>query len=224
MQAPPSVFVAADVDAVRRLLGDAYGPAAGSRPIRDRLSAMATTLRAAHGEHDRAALPTLRCWHPRLVGEPTAQIFAATITSDDAELAIAREHGFAEFSAVEALGDATTEHVFEAAVDAMLSGEIETLRALLRDDPSLVHRRSRFGHAATLLHYAGSNGVETVRQIVPSNLPAVIGELLDAGADPDSVAPIYGGSTPLALLSSSAHPNEAGVRDAAIAALSRTPQ
>ena len=44
---------------------------------------------------------------------------------------------------------------------------------VLASDPSLIHRRSSFGHRSTLLHYVGSNGVETYRQRVPMNLAEI---------------------------------------------------
>ncbi len=65
-----------------------------------------------------------------------------------------------------------------------------------------------------LLHYVGSNGVETRRQQVPLNLAEIARVLLERGADVNARARIYGGCTTLALVSSSAHPREAGVQRA----------
>ncbi|NNE01456.1 MAG: ankyrin repeat domain-containing protein, partial [Pirellulaceae bacterium] len=66
----------------------------------------------------------------------------------------------------------------------------------------------------TLLHYCGSNGVETYRQVVPTNLPQLTQLLIDAGADVNATAEMYGGNCPtLGLLITSAHPAEAGVVD-----------
>ena len=79
-------------------------------------------------------------------------------------------------------------------------------------DPSLVHRRSSFGHRSTLLHYVGSNGVETYRQRVPMNLAEITRLLVEAGADVNATANMYGGgSTTLGLLVTSDHPAKAGV-------------
>jgi len=69
------------------------------------------------------------------------------------------------------------------------------------------------------LHYVGSNGIETHRQRVPSNLAAITRRLLDSGAVVDAVAQMYGGTTTLALLMSSVHPSRAGVRDEVAALL-----
>ncbi len=56
------------------------------------------------------------------------------------------------------------ESQFEAAVEAVISGDVETLTARLREDPSLVVQRSGAKHKATLLHYLAANGVEPERQ------------------------------------------------------------
>ena len=87
----------------------------------------------------------------------------------------------------------------------------EALRGLLSSDPSLVRRRSSFGHRATLLHYVGSNGVETYRQRVPMNLAEIARLLVEAGADVNARAEMYSGSTVLGLLVTSDHPARAGV-------------
>jgi hypothetical protein len=97
------------------------------------------------------------------------------------------------------------------AVDTLLRGDIQKLRGLLAADPSLVHQRSSFGHHATLLHYVGSNGVETYRQRVPMNLAEITRLLIEAGANVNAKANMYGGSTALGLLVTSDHPAKAGV-------------
>ena len=97
-------------------------------------------------------------------------------------------------------------------MDTLLSGDVEKLRGLLSSDPSLIHRRSSFGHRSTLLHYVGSNGVETYRQKVPMNLAEITRLLVNAGADLNATANMYGGgSTALGLLVTSDHPAKAGV-------------
>ena len=98
------------------------------------------------------------------------------------------------------------------------------LRAALVDDPALVHARStrvtHFDpprHSATLLHYVAANGVEGYRQRTPANAVDVARVLLDAGAEPDSLAQLYGGDcTTMALLVSSSHPARAGVQVALV--------
>lgn len=56
--------------------------------------------------------------------------------------------------------------------------------------------------------------METYRQVVPMNLPNLTTLLIDAGADVNALAGMYGGNcTPLALVVTSSHPAEAGVAD-----------
>ncbi len=105
-----------------------------------------------------------------------------------------------------------TNSSFEAAVDALVSGDLSTLRALLRQDPDLARMRSSRPHRCTLLHYLGANGVEQERQTCPANATTLARSLLEAGAEVDAVADLYGGSTALNLVATSIHPQEAGVQ------------
>jgi hypothetical protein len=137
---------------------------------------------------------------------------SSSFTLDDARQTIVREYGFANWSDMEERGTSPSDPVFELAVDTLLSGDVEKLRGLLSSDPSLVHRRSSFGYRSTLLHFVGSNGVETYRQRVPLNLAELTCLLVDAGADVNATANMYGGgSTTLGLLVTSDHPAKAGV-------------
>jgi hypothetical protein len=68
-------------------------------------------------------------------------------------------------------------------------------------------------HQATLLHYIAANGVENYRQKSPQNAVDVAKILLNAGAEVDALAAMYGGQwTTMSLLVSSSHPAEAGVQ------------
>ena len=97
--------------------------------------------------------------------------------------------------------------VFESAADAVVFGEMETLRGLLDREPALVHARSPRPHRATLLHYAVANGVENRRQRMPANAPEITRLLLARGADPNATCNLYGGgAAPLGLLITSAMP------------------
>ena len=103
---------------------------------------------------------------------------------------------------------------FESAADAIVAGDLETLKQLLRDDLSLVRARSEREHGATLLHYVSANGVENSRQKTPQNIVAVAEMLLKAGAEVDAEANMYGGgATTLGLVATSIHPYRAGVQN-----------
>jgi len=135
---------------------------------------------------------------------------------DDIRDEIAGEHGFAEWTAVTAHRDQPVDRHFEAAVDAIVSGDPDALRALLTAHPALALARSPFGHHAMLVHYVTANGVESSRQWqTPRNAPELLRILLRHGADPNATCDAYGGGsgmTPLTLLVSSCHPADAGVQ------------
>jgi hypothetical protein len=102
---------------------------------------------------------------------------------------------------------------FEAAVDAIVSGDVATLSRLLRERSELIRMRSMRKHHSTLLHYVGANGVEGFRQRTPKNAMQVCELLLDAGAEVDAPADMYGGSTTVGLVATSSHPRDAGVQN-----------
>lgn len=146
------------------------------------------------------------------------RLAATDRTLAQAQFVIARAHGFASWPrfsrhladlATQASGSAT----FERAADAIVAGDLDTLRRLLAADPSLVHARSSREHGATLLHYVAANGVENYRQRTPMSIVAIAQLLLDLDADVDAEADVYGGgATTLGLTVTSAHPREAGVQ------------
>jgi ankyrin repeat protein len=141
-----------------------------------------------------------------------------TCSLADAQLFLARLHDFVswpKFSAhIEALARANSPDAeFESAADAVVTGDIATLRAMLEANPALVRARSARDHRATLLHYIAANGHEGWRQKTPSNAVEIARLLLDAGAEPDALAHMYGGdATTMDMLVSSVHPHAAGVQ------------
>ena len=132
----------------------------------------------------------------------------------DAQYVIARIHGFASWPKFakhieEPLSD------FERAVDAIVDGDLAALKRLLKKNPPLVRQRSPREHRSTLLHYVSANGVENYRQRTPKNIAEIAKVLLDAGAEVDAEADMYGGgATALGLAATSVHPEVAGVQDA----------
>ncbi|MCC6536339.1 MAG: ankyrin repeat domain-containing protein [Bryobacterales bacterium] len=156
---------------------------------------------------------------------PLTAYAAQAAQLDGGPAALARFYDFEDWPAlteyVASLADPAV-HRFEAAIEALISGDAPALRRLLDEDPSLVHARSRrrthFNppvHAGTLLHYVASNGLEGYRQKAPPNLVELTRLLLEHGADPNALAGFYGGPhTPLPLLVSSCHPAQAGLQTA----------
>lgn len=137
----------------------------------------------------------------------------------DAQFIIARAHGFENWPMlvkhIEALLDRSSAvYRYETAADAIVEGDLRKLKRLLKEDPSLIRRRSTRQHGATLLHYTSANGVEGYRQRTPSNITEIAEVLLDAGAEVDAEADVYGGgATTLGLVGTSIHPFKAGVQN-----------
>ena len=215
-----NVYVCEEVRQVERLHHGLFSDEFRQLPIKEQLELQAQRIVEAHKSDDQAVATHIKCWHPKMIGQSVEEIMSFDFTLEDARQTIAREYGFVDWSDAEARGVKSPDPEFEAAVDALLDGDVDALRGLLERKPSLVNERSKFGHRSTLLHYVGSNGVETHRQRVPRNLAEITQTLLDAGADVNSTAEMYGGgSTPIALLISSGHPTAAGVMDEVVKVL-----
>jgi hypothetical protein len=137
----------------------------------------------------------------------------------DAQFVIARSHGFEGWPkfvrALEALEIAgSSDGKFEAAADAIVSGDVAALKRLLDEKPELIRARSMREHGASLLHYVAANGVEGYRQKTPKNIIEITELLLAAGADIDATAEVYGGSCKtLGLAATSVHPERAGLME-----------
>jgi hypothetical protein len=143
---------------------------------------------------------------------------AASCSLSEAQLVLARSHGFASWPKfarlLESLQRTTSPlSAFEHAVDAIVAGDAGTLRRLLAERPALVRSGSSREHNATLLIYTSANGVEGYRQKSPENAADIARLLLEAGADVDAVAAVYfSRCTTLGLVATSAPPQIAGVQ------------
>ena len=147
-----------------------------------------------------------------------ARLRAADCALSQAQFVIARAHGFPSWPTfvrhLEGLAARDSNpSAFERGADAIVSGNLAELDRLLAARPELVSVRSDREHNATLLHYVSANGVENYRQKSPANIVEIARRLLDAGADIDAAADVYGGGvTTLELVVTSAHPRLAGVQ------------
>jgi hypothetical protein len=180
--------------------------------VRETLDHQVAAVCAAHRRREAEVARLLR-GHALAAGDDDA-VFASELPVETARRLVAREHEFRDWADATAHGDDIVDPVFEAAVDAVINGDLAALRVMLHRRPDLARARSAFGHRCTLLHYVAANGVEPTRQRSPRNAPAIAQELLDAGAEPDADSGSYGGTcvTTLDLLVSSCHPGEAGVQ------------
>ena len=153
------------------------------------------------------------------------EVRAVRIDAADAQFALARWYDFLDWDRLTDYVEAVRQpgsrmYRFERAVEAVIDGDIDTLKQLLKEDPGLVRARStrvtHFDpprHGAMLLHYLAANGVEGYRQRSPKNAAEVAKVLIEAGADPDALCSLYGGEcTTMALLVSSTPPDRAGVQ------------
>jgi hypothetical protein len=91
----------------------------------------------------------------------------------DALLAVARDHGFSSWRALKAEVDRRNATNATRFFDALQKGDVDTVRALLQEEPALIRARGP-RHNASALHFACGN-LEMARV------------LLDAGADPNDM-------------------------------------
>jgi ankyrin repeat protein len=166
-----------------------------------------------HGDLLRRG-PVQSSWHGGL---------SPDYSKGDARAILLNEHRFENWDDFTAFTEALKDRQspisqFERAVDAIADGDIATLEHLLHDNPDLIRAQSTRYHHSTLLNYVGANGVESFRQRTPKNAVDVARVLLDAGADIDETADVYGGGcTTLCLIATSIHPANAGVQNDLIA-------
>jgi ankyrin repeat protein len=187
---------------------------------------------------DADAIQIVRRTHPRFLDETIpwlpkrmsdAEVRGVSLDRSDAQLALARWYDFESWPRLAEFVDAVTRDgspvaEFEAAVEAVIDGDVRSLASMLQANAALVRARSKrvthFDppvHRATLLHYVAANGVEGYRQRTPPNAVDVAKTLLEAGAEVDALADMYGGQcTTMALLVSSTHPAKAGVQVALV--------
>ena len=207
-------------------------PLAFNAPL-EQYIAQADALFAGWNSSNAGAVRVFRNRHPKFLDDKIpwlerhmtdAEVRATPIDRDDARLALARWYEFQDWqrlaeyvASVQQPGPTAR---FERAVEAVIDGDVATLKQVLAEDPGMVRARStrvnHFDppmHRSTLLHYVAANGVEGYRQRSPKNAAQVAKVLLDAGADPNALSWAYGGQcTTMALLVSSTPPAQAGVQ------------
>jgi hypothetical protein len=155
-----------------------------------------------------------------------SEIRKAGVALADGQGVVARWYGFENWPTLAEFVEAVTEEgssvwQFESAVEAIIAGDVTTLKRLLGGNPELIGARSTRAHHATLLHYVGANGVEGYRQKTPKNAVKVAEILLNAGAEVDAdldygslrrIYPERTGSAPLGMVATSVHPAVASVQ------------
>ncbi len=179
--------------------------------ISDHLTAVAERMWEGVQANNEAVFREISNYHPGHLGRTSAQITKTGLTEDDCKHTIANEFGFRRWTELMHL-NMGYHRIFENCIDTMLRGDLKGLKKIISEDDTLVNQKSQYGHRATLLHYAASNGVELWRQKVPLNLPEIVGYLLEQGANRTAKMKVYGGEyTAAELLPSSAHSRDAGI-------------
>ncbi len=177
----------------------------------------ANALYEAYASGDKTAIRFIKDGHHEWWKLSEAEYRKLTVTLADAQDVIAWYYSFNSWIDLASWIEAVTQPgspaaQFEAAVDAIVAGDIPTLQSLLHTNPALISARSLRSHHSTLLHYTGTNGVEGYRQKYPGNAIEVLKFLLAAGAEVEAKADMYGGgSTTFGLLATSIHPAKAGI-------------
>jgi hypothetical protein len=168
---------------------------------------------------DAEAFQRLKAHHPRYRQSTPESFHPMQLTLADVQLVIAREYGAASWTAHQyhVRQQMMNKKLFDQAIFAVIEGDAETLKTLLRQHPELANSRSPDGRGkATLLQYVAANGVDDEYQKTPANAVEIAEILLQAGADPNATAEFYSGgagTAPLISLVTSVHPYRAGVQN-----------
>jgi hypothetical protein len=199
-----------------------------TRPNLDQLKRQAQELRRSHGEGKRAAAARIAAHHPRFKSRSLTTILNTRVTVADAQLVIAREYGFGNWSHLKQFV-ATAGRVakyrphprFDEAVAAIDHGDVDRLRDLLAADPSLVHARTNlappyhyFTGATLLNHIAGNpdrGRLAGTLPPLPKNMVEIVRALLEAGADVSASTLGPNGGTTMGLLLTSKLASEANL-------------
>src|SRR5262249_25966146 len=118
-------------------------------------------VKAFRKKEDISELKRIRKFHPRFRRGTRQDLEGQRFVLADAQLTIARDHGFETWPKfLKHLQDITDKNSlvlrFEKAADAIVDGDVRTLKRLLREDPSLIGARSPRVHNAMLVHYIGA--------------------------------------------------------------------
>ena len=194
-----------------------------SNPNLEHLKYQAKDLLKGHAARDAAVAQRIREFHPRWAKASDAEIFAGTFRLSDAQLVIAREYGSASWARLkrrvekprpsdevsrphhERIEDA----VFRRGVELIDAGDVDGLRAHLKEHPKLSRERVEFEGGnyfrnPSLLEFVAENPIR--RGNLPSNIVEVTETILDAGVDQSALDETLG------LVATGRVPRECGVQ------------
>lgn len=175
-----------------------------SNPNLNHLRYQARDLLREHAARVPSAAQRIREFHPKFRAAADEEIFAAGLRLSDAQLAIAREHGFPSWTRLKRHIEAPTladrlelphherieDPVFRRAVDLMDTGDASGLRAHLHQHPDLVRQHvifegGNYFRNPTLLEFVAENPIR--RGTLPSNIVEIARVIIDAGAEKASL-------------------------------------
>jgi hypothetical protein len=199
-----------------------------SRPDLDQLKRQARELLTDQRAGTLQACQRMREFHPRYADASDDSIKTASFVLSDAQLAIAREYGFASWARLRTFvreanpsdlerphHERITDQRFRQAVDLIDDGDVDGLRRLLSEAPSLATQRVSFEggnyfREPSLLEFVAENPVR--HDALPPNIVEVTRVILDAGARVDRASV----ESTLSLVSSGRVARECGVQIALI--------
>jgi hypothetical protein len=171
----------------------------------DHLRHQAKDLRKTLAAKDPATAQLVREFHPRHHKSPDEAIFTASFKLSDAQLVIARSHGFPSWASLKqrierplpaadyklSYYDRIADKDFVQALRFIDAGDAAFLRAHLESHPTLVRQRVVFEgrnyfRNPTLLEFVAENPVRN--GTLPSNIAEIAKIILDAGAKRDVAA------------------------------------
>jgi len=174
-----------------------------SQPNLDHLKHQAKDLLREHRARNPTTAQRLREFHPRFGGVSDGEIFSATLALSDAQLAIAREHGFPSWTRLKRRVEAPVaadrldlphherieDALFRRAVELIDRGDGTGLGELLTRHSELVKQRvvfegGNYFRTPSLLEFVAENPVRRGR--LPENIVDVARVILDR--DPEVAA------------------------------------
>ena len=167
----------------------------------DHLKHQAKNLLAAIRAHELSAFQRAREFHPRCAQMSDEALGARTFTLSDAQLAIAREYGYASWPRLKVVvaerggvdpsvihNDRIDDPVFAQALDFLDEGDVAGLRAHLAAHPELAHRKvvfegDNYFNDPTLLEFVAENPIR--QNHLPANIVDVARVILEARGEAD---------------------------------------
>jgi hypothetical protein len=198
-----------------------------SHPNLDHLKQQAKDLKKAHASRTLAAGQLIREFHPhfRSAKATDEAIFAAEFKLSDAQLTVAREHGFLSWTRLKRRiekpvpadrldlphHERIADPIFRRTVELIDTGDVDGLRAHLKKHPGLARQHVVFEgmnyfHNPSLLEFIAENPIRHNR--MPENIVAVTEVILEAGPKPSVDQAAL--DVTLALVSSGSVPEACG--------------